>query len=62
MTNKSSPWTEYVRAALTLQRLEFDDTCLTAVTQQFTLLAAMAETFMAEPLPVDAEPAPIYRL
>ena len=62
MTNTPKTWTEYVRAAMTLQRLEIDDTRLTAVTQQFDLLAAMAETFIVEPLPPDGEPAPIYRL
>ena len=62
MTNTPNPWTEYVRAALILQRLEIDDTRRAAVTQQFNLLATMAESFMAEPLPADAEPAPIYRL
>ena len=62
MTNTPNPWAEYVRAALILQRLEIDDTRRAAVTQQFNLLAAMAETFMVEPLPADAEPAPIYRL
>lgn len=62
MTNKPSIYAEYVRTALLLQRLEIDDARLTTVTQQFNLLAAMAETFMAESLPADAEPAPIYRL
>lgn len=62
MTNTPNPWTEYVRAALILQRFEIDDTRLTAVTQQFTLLAAMAENFLAEPLLADIEPAPIFRL
>lgn len=62
MMNKPNPWTGYVQAALSLQRLEIDDTRRAAVTQQFSLLAAMAETFMEEPLPADAKPAPIYRL
>lgn len=62
MTNTPGSWTEYVRAALTLQRLEIDHTRLTEVTQQFNLLASMAQTFLAETLPPDEEPAPIYRL
>ena len=52
----------YVEAALRLQGIVLDVKQVTAVVQQFSLLAGMAKTFMAEPLPVALESAAVYQL
>lgn len=52
---------EYVRMALQLHGLEVDDARRAAVTQQFVLLAAMADLFLAETYPSEISTAPIYR-
>ena len=54
--------TEYVRAALQLHGLELDDARRAAVTQQFEILAGMADLFLAETYPSEISTAPIYRL
>lgn len=53
---------EYVQQALALQGLEVDSQRLNAITQQFTLLANMASSFLAEPLPPELESAAVYQL
>lgn len=53
---------EYVRIALLLQGMEVKKARLTSITQQFVLLNSMASHFLDEPLPVELESAPIYRL
>ena len=62
MTASTNDWTEYVREALILQGLILSDAQRVAVTQQFTLLAGMADLLKTEPLPVGSEPAPVFRL
>ena len=53
---------DYVKTALLLQGMAMDDERLAAVTQQFILLTAMANCFLAEPLPPELEPATVYQL
>lgn len=62
MNEATNDIAEYVHTALALQALDLDDTRRAAVTQQFMLLAAMAELFLAEPHLSDTSPAPLYRL
>jgi len=62
MTPSDTILAEYVRVALDLQVFTLSDAQRDAVTRQFMLLAAMAALFVTEPLPADAEPAPIFRL
>ena len=52
----------YVAAALALQELHLDATQQAAVTEQFRLLAGMAQRFLDQPDTVDEEPAPVFRL
>lgn len=52
----------YVAAALALQELHLDATQQAAVTEQFRLLAAMAQRYLDQPDAADEEPAPVYRL
>jgi len=54
--------TAYVAAALALQELHLDATQQAAVTEQFRLLAAMAQRFLDQPDAADEEPAPVFRL
>jgi len=54
--------TAYVAAALALQKLHLDATQQAAVTEQFRLLAAMAQRFLDQPDAADEEPAPVFRL
>lgn len=60
--NHSPVPADYVKAALLLQGMTIDDERLAAVTQQFILLAAMADSVLAEPLPPELEPAAVYQL
>ena len=52
----------YVEAALRLQGIVLDVQQVAAVAQQFSLLAGMARTYMAEPLPAELESAAVYQL
>lgn len=60
MTNDSDLPT-YVAATLALHELHLDATQQAAVTEQFRLLATMAQRFMDQP-DVPQEPASVYRL
>ncbi|MDR3392923.1 MAG: DUF4089 domain-containing protein [Sulfuriferula sp.] len=60
--NKEIDLQHYVEAALALQNMQVDAQRLESIIRQFTLLAAMADSFMAEPLPPALESAPLYRL
>ena len=62
MTASANDWTEYVRESLILQGLILSDAQRAAVTQQFALLANMAELLNTEPLPPGSESAPVFRL
>ncbi len=61
MTAYANDWTENERDALILQGLMLSDAQRAAVTQQFALLANMADLLNAEPLPPGSEPAPVFR-
>lgn len=52
----------YVAAALALHQLHLDAAQQAAVTEQFRLLAAMAQRFLDQPDSADEEPAPVFRL
>ena len=56
---------DYVRAALTLQGYRFnglrEESRVQAVMQQFARIAVIAEAILAVDLPVDSEPASIFR-
>ncbi len=56
------PLEDYVKITLLLQGMEVDAQRLEAITQQFTLLTSMANSFLAEPLAAELESAPVYRL
>lgn len=60
--NKEIDLQHYVETALALQDMPVDPQRLASVTRQFALLASMADSFMAEPLPPELESAPLYRL
>lgn len=62
MITSADECTEYVRQALILHGLALTDAQRVAVTQQFTLLAGMADLLKTEPLPAGSEPAPVFRL
>lgn len=51
----------YVRAALTLQGYQFDETQIAEIVLQFSRLEAIAQTVFEFPLPFASEPAPVFR-
>lgn len=51
----------YVRGALRLQGYALNESSVAEVTLQFERIAAIAQTLLDWPLPLDAEPAGIYR-
>jgi hypothetical protein len=52
---------DYVRAALALQGYDFNAERTGNITAQFERIEAMAEVLFAVELPLDAEPAPVFR-
>jgi len=62
MTSLNDEWADYVRLALILQGITLTDEQRAAVTRQFELLAVMVDRFKSEPMPANAEPAPVFRL
>lgn len=53
---------DYVKVTLALQGIPVDAQRLFLVTEQFTLLTAMANVFLVEPLSAELESASIYQL
>ena len=52
---------DYVRAALALQGYDFDNVRLAAVLGEFTRIHAIASAFVDCELPLELDPAPVFR-
>jgi hypothetical protein len=52
---------DYVRAALELQGYDLDEPRLVEVARQFARIDAIAQAMLDVELPLDAEPAPLFR-
>lgn len=53
---------DHVQTCLLLQGIAIRDERLAAVTEQFSLLARMADCYLAEPLAPELESAAVYQL
>ena len=51
----------YVRAALALHGYQLSEAHVDEIARQFARIAAVAEPMLDAELPVDSEPAPIFR-
>jgi hypothetical protein len=51
----------YVRAALSLHGYELDEHRIAAVLGEFARIQAVAATIVEHDLPLDLEPAPVFR-
>ncbi len=52
----------YVESALVANGYRFEHERIDAIVEQFARIEAIAATFVDQPLPVDAEPAVVFRL
>ena len=57
----TDPIASYVRAALTLQGYQFNDTQQAAIVLQFSRIEAVAQHFLQLQLPPDIDAAPVFR-
>ena len=61
MSNDATDWAGYVDAMAALQRLPLNDARRAAVIEQLINIESLARRFVDFPLPVDVEPAPVFR-
>ena len=52
----------YVESALVANGYRFEPARIAAIVEQFARIESIAMTFVDEPLPIDAEPAVVFRL
>ena len=60
-TEQHIAYVAYVEAALELQGYVLDAAVTAAIARQFERIAAIASTMLDVDLPLDSEPAPLFR-